>query len=65
LIKCGIRIGQQGLGVDTVSGIPKGLWTFVTSTEETVTKDRSRYEDTYVQALFTVSKYKRRGTPQK
>ena len=46
--------------VDTVSGIPKGLWTFVTSTEETVTKDRSRYEDTYVQALFTVSKYKRR-----
>jgi len=51
--------------VDTVSGIPKGLWSFVTSTEETVTKDRSRYEDTYAQALFTVSKYKRRGTPQK
>jgi len=46
--------------VDTVSGIPKGLWTFVKASKGTFTTGRSRYEDTYIQALVTVSKYKRR-----
>jgi uncharacterized lipoprotein YbaY len=46
--------------VDTVSGIPKGLWAFVTASEASVTTGRSQYEDTYIQALVTVSKYKRR-----
>ncbi len=46
--------------VDTVSGIPKGLWSFVASSKESLTRDRSEYEDRYVKALITVSKYKRR-----
>ena len=46
--------------VDTVSGIPQGLWAFVMASEAGVTKGRSQYEDTYLQALITVSKYKRR-----
>ena len=46
--------------VDTVSGIPQGLRAFVTASQAGVTKGRSQYEDTYLQALITVSKYKRR-----
>ncbi len=46
--------------VDTVTGIPKGLWSFVTSSKESLTRDRSEYEDRYLAALLTVSKYKRR-----
>lgn len=46
--------------VDTVSGVPKGLWTFVASSKESLIRDRSQYEDRYLEALVTVSKYKRR-----
>jgi len=46
--------------VDTVSGVPKGLWTFVASSKESLVRERSQYEDRYLEALVTVSKYKRR-----
>ncbi len=46
--------------VDTVSGVPKGLWTFVASSKESLMRNRSQYEDRYLEALATVSKYKRR-----
>jgi uncharacterized lipoprotein YbaY len=46
--------------VDTASGIPKGLWTFVSSSKESLGGDRSQYEDRYLEAIITVSKYKRR-----
>jgi uncharacterized lipoprotein YbaY len=45
---------------DTVSGIPKGLWTFVTTSKESLSGGRSQYEDRYLEALVTVSKIKRR-----
>jgi hypothetical protein len=46
--------------VDTVSGVPTGIATFVKGSEAGFGKGRSNYEDDYVKALVTVSKYKRR-----
>jgi uncharacterized lipoprotein YbaY len=46
--------------VGTVKGIPEGLWTFVTASTKSVGGSRSQYEDRYLEALITVSKYKRR-----
>jgi uncharacterized lipoprotein YbaY len=45
---------------DTITGVPKGLWTFVAGSKQSVTGGRSQYEDHYLDALVTVSKYKRR-----
>jgi uncharacterized lipoprotein YbaY len=45
--------------VDTVTGIPKGLWTFVASSKESLSQGRSQYEDRYLESFVTVSKYKR------
>ena len=46
--------------VDTLTGIPKGITTTVQSTEMSVTTGRSKYEDRYIEAFLTISKYKRR-----
>ncbi len=45
---------------DTISGVPKGLWTFAATSKQSLTGSRSQYEDRYLEALITVSKYKRR-----
>ena len=45
---------------DTISGVPQGLWTFATTSKQSLTGSRSQYEDRYLEALITVSKYKRR-----
>jgi uncharacterized lipoprotein YbaY len=45
--------------VDTVTGIPKGIWTFVVTSKESLSQGRSQYEDRYIESLVTVSKYKR------
>lgn len=45
--------------VDTITGVPKGLWTFATTSKESLAGGRSQYEDRYLEALITVSKYKR------
>lgn len=46
--------------VDTVTGVPRGLWTFGAASKEAFISSRSQYEDRYVEAIITVSKYKRR-----
>lgn len=46
--------------VDTITGVPKGLWTFAATPKQSLTGSRSQYEDRYLEALVTVSKYKRR-----
>ncbi len=45
--------------VDTVTGIPKGIWTFVVTSKESLSQGRSQYEDRYIESLVSVSKYKR------
>lgn len=46
--------------IDTITGIPKGAFKIVNTTFNTLTTARSQYEDSYIEALITVSKYKRR-----
>ena len=46
--------------VDTLAGIPKGLHRFFSTLPVSLTAGRSQYEDDYLAALITVSKYKRR-----
>ncbi len=49
--------------VDTLTDVPKGLWTFTATSKESLTGagDRSQYEDRYLEALVTMSKYKRKN----
>ena len=46
--------------VDTIAGIPKGVVKFINVLPTSFTMGRSEYEDRYLAALITVSKYKRR-----
>lgn len=50
--------------LDTVGGIVEGITTFVHSTRVSLTQGRSDYEDRYLEALLSVSKYKRRYAKQ-
>lgn len=49
---------------DTLGGIVKGAAAFVQSTTASLTQKRSEYEDRYIEALVTVSKYKRKYASQ-
>jgi len=46
--------------IETLSGIPEGAMMAIATTRQSLTSSRSQYEDSYTQALITVSKYKRR-----
>lgn len=46
--------------IDRLSGAAKGVGKFIASTSASLTQKRSHYEDRYLEALVSVSKYKRR-----
>ena len=48
--------------VDTVTGVPKGVWRYMTRLGEMVRSDRSAYEDSKAKELIGFGSAKRRGS---